>query len=134
MAKTYISGAILTIRRPNGGTEEVVNTQHARNGVIPAALFAKMIEATKAAGRGEILSQRPNVVEVSLSMQRAELAGKLADRAGAFPGSRSWQEGRDLEAQLEAFDAAHPEIIAKIAADRAARTADSVARALRMED
>ena len=36
---TYTSGAILTVRRPDGQTEDVVNTQHARNGVIPAAVF-----------------------------------------------------------------------------------------------
>lgn len=134
MSKTYISGAKLTISRADGNVETVVNTQHARNGVIPATLFAKMVDATKQAGRGDILSQEPNVVEVPLSMQRAEIVGKMADRAGAFPGSHAWQEGRDLEAQLAAFDAAHPEVIAELQAARAARTAEGVARALRMED
>ena len=134
MTKTYISGAVLTIRRPGGETEETVNTAHARNGVIPPAVFAKMVAATKAAGRGDILAQRPNVLEVPLSLQRAEIAGKLADRAGAFPGSRAWTEGRELEVALAAFDAEHPEVVAQILADRAARTAAGVARALNMAD
>lgn len=134
MTKTYISGAKLTIRRADGNVETVVNTQHARNGVIPVALFAKMVAATKQAGRGDILSQEPNVVEVSLAAQRAEIAGRLQDRSGAFPGSQAWHQAQALEAELAAFDAAHPEVIVKLQAERAARTADSVSRALRMED
>lgn len=134
MTKTYISGAKLTIRRADGNVEIVVNTQHARNGVIPAGLFAKMVAATKAAGRGDILSQEPNVVAVSLAAQRAEIAGRLQDRAGAFPGSQAWRQAQALESELAAFDAAHAEVIVKMQAERAARTADGVSRALRMED
>ena len=134
MTTTYTSGAILTVRRPDGQTEEVVNTQHARNGAIPAAVFAQMAAATKKAGRGEIIGQRPNVVAVSLNVQRMSLAGKLQDLAGAFPGSAKWTEARQIEAELVAFDRAHPEVIAKIASDRKERTAEGAARALRLED
>lgn len=134
MRNTYTSGAILTIRRPDGKTEDVVNTQHARNGVIPAAVFVSMIAATQTAGRGVILSQRPNVVEVPLSVQRMEIAGKLADLAEDFPSNAKNAAERALEAELAAFDAAHPEVVAEIVAARATRTADGVARALRMED
>ena len=134
MATTYTSGAILTVRRPDGQTEEVVNTQHARNGVIPSAVFAQMAAATKKAGRGDIISQRPNVVAVSLDVQRMALAGKLQDLADAFPGSSQWTAARKIESDLAAFDRAHPEVIAKIAADRQERTAEGVARAMRLED
>ena len=131
---TYTSGAILTVRRPDGQTEDVVNTQHARNGVIPAAVFAQMVAATKKAGRGDIISQRPNVVSVPLDVQRMALAGQLQDLADAFPGSSQWAAARKIESDLVAFDRAHPEVIAKIAADRKERTAEGVARAMRLED
>ena len=89
---TYTKGAILTVRRPDGRIEDVVNTQQARNGVIPAAVFAQMVAATKQAGRGDIISQRPNVVAVSLDVQRMALSGQLDDLANAFPGSsQSWR-------------------------------------------
>jgi len=93
-----------------------------------------MVDATRSAGQGDVLSQRPNIVEISLASQRAEIVGRLEDRAGAFPGSRAWKEGQALEADLAAFDAAHPEIVAETKAARAARTAAATARALRMED
>ena len=131
---TYTKGAILIVRRPDGRIEDVVNTQQARNGVIPAAVFAQMVAATKQAGRGDIISQRPNVVAVSLDVQRMALAGQLQDLADAFPGSSQWTAARKIESDLVAFDRAHPEVIAKIAADRKERTADGVARALRLED
>lgn len=134
MSKTYISGAKLTIRRADGKIETVINTQHARDGIIPEALFAKMVAATAQAGRGDILSQEPNVVEFSPADLRAEIAGRLQDRAGAFPGSREWHEAQAIEAELAAFDAAHPEVTAMLAAARAARTAESVDRATRLED
>lgn len=131
---TYTKGAILTVRRPDGRIEDVVNTQQARNGVIPAAVFAQMVAATKQAGRGDIISQRPNVVAVSLDVQRMALSGQLDDLANAFPGSSQWTAARKIESELAAFDQDHPEVIAKIAADRKERTADGVARALRLED
>lgn len=50
--------------------------------------------------------------------QRAALAMEC-DTDGAFPGSRAWLRGRDAEKRLEAFDRAHPEVLAKIQADHA---------------
>ena len=134
MQTTYTSGAVLTINRPDGTTEDVVNTKHARDGVIPAAIYAAMVKATREAGKGEIVGQRPNVVAVPLDVQRMAIAGELEDCAGAFPGSREWHKGVALEKELAAFDGAHPEVIAEIRAARTARTAEGVARALRMED
>ena len=131
---TYTKGAILTVRRPDGRIEDVVNTQQARNGVIPAAVFAQMVAATKQAGRGDIISQRPNVVAVSLDVQRMALSGQLDDLANAFPGSSQWTAARKIKSELAAFDQDHPEVIAKIIADRKDRTAEGVARALRLED
>lgn len=138
MQTTYseIDGAALTIRRPGGEIEAVINRQHARKGVIPAELFAKMVAANRGAGRGELLGQTPNVVErtISLDMQREMIAGPLSDCAGAFPGSAQWSKAQSLEQQLAEFDAAHPEVLAAINAARAERTTSGAARALRMED
>ena len=132
--KSYVDGARLLIKRPDGNIETVINKQHARNGVIPTNIYTAMIKATRDAGRGEILEQTPNVVEVSLAGQRAELAGRLQDRAGAFPGSQKWREAQKIEADLAAFDLAHPEVIDAIKTDRAKRTASGVDRALKSED
>lgn len=54
----------------------------------------------------------------ALTTKRNELADALSgcDR-GAFPGSRAWRaEGEALKA-LAAFDAAHPDVIARIKSD-----------------
>ena len=134
MSDTWINRAALTIRRPDGNIELVINTKQAIGGVISAKLFAQMVAATKAAGRGQILSQRPNVVPVTPAMKREELVGRIQDRADAFPGSREWTETRGYEQDLEAFDRTHPEVVAQITADRAARTAGGVAKVLKMED
>jgi len=134
MSDTWVNGAALTIRRPDGNIETIVNNKQAIGGVIPAKLFAQMVAATKAAGRGQILSQRPNVVPVTPALKREELVGRIQDRADAFPGSQEWREARGYEEELEAFDRAHPEVIAQINADRAARTAVGVATALKMAD
>lgn len=128
---TTTRGAILTVRRPNGTLEEVVHTQHADwNGVISAKAFNGMVLATRAAGRGEILSQRPNVVALTLAEQRVNLAAAASCGAGAFPGTRAWTEARKAEAELAAFDAAHPEIVEAQRAERAAHVAGMVASAL----
>lgn len=134
MSDTWINGAELTIRRPDGKIELVINNKQAVNGIIAPKLFAQMVAATKGAGRGEILSQRPNVVPLTLEMQRAVLVGRIQDRADEFPGSKAWREARAFEKELEDFDVAHPKIIAKITADRVARTSGAVATALKMMD
>ena len=51
-------GVILTIARPDGTVERVENTRFIL-GQIPAGTFRAMVQATKAAGRGDILSQEP---------------------------------------------------------------------------
>ena len=81
-----------------------------------------------------VISQRPNVVAVSLDVQRMALSGQLDDLANAFPGSSQWTAARKIKSELAAFDQDHPEVIAKIIADRKDRTAEGVARALRLED
>ena len=134
-----IRGAKLTIRRPDGTVEIVIHTDLADwAGVIHAPTFAKMRAATRAAGRGEILSQEPNVLQQTpeeiLAERRAELVWRLQDSAGAFPGSRQWHDGRAAEAELGAFDDAHPEIVAAVKAARAARTAEGAGRMARGED
>ena len=65
----------------------------------------------------------------------------LADRAyntyspSNYPGSKAWRANMAAEAALEAFDAAHPEVIAAIKAARDAKPlSDAAARALRGED
>lgn len=134
MSQTYNSGAVLTIRRPDGQVEEVINRDHASNGVIAAKTFDAMVKATKAAGRGDILSQRPNVVVVSqtaeLTVKRMSIVGKLDDLSADFPSAGKASAEKALMAELVAFDAAHPEIAAAAKAERDA----AVARALRMED
>ena len=123
MANTYNSGAILTIRRPNGKIEEVVSHNHVTNGVMRQDAFAKAVAATKAAGRGDILSQRPNVVEYSLNDQRSFIVGALSDLTGQFPTAKKAALEASLTNDLAAFDAAHPEIIAAIRAKKATRIA-----------
>lgn len=45
------------------------------------------------------------------------------DSDGAFPGSRAWTRAQAAEKALAAFDAAHPEVLAAIQADHAAKMA-----------
>ncbi len=138
MSQTYNRGAVVTIRRPDGNVEEVINTTHSSNGVIPAKVFAAMVKATKDAGRGDILSQRPNVVvvpeSVELAAKRMSIVGKLDDLSAEFPSATKAAAQKALQADLAAFDAAHPEIVAAAKAAAKAERSAAVARALRMED
>lgn len=70
-------GVILTIRRPNGQVEQVRNTRF--GGVIPAEHFAAMVQATKAAGKGDILSQAPMYKMIAPSA--AEMYKMIDDHA-----------------------------------------------------
>ena len=97
---TYTSGAILTVRRPDGQTEDVVNTQHASQWCDPGCRVRPDGGCYKKAGRGDIISQRPNVVSVPLDVQRMALAGRLQDLADAFPGSSQWAAARKIESDL----------------------------------
>lgn len=132
--KTYNDGVILTIRRPDGRVEEVEKRGLDERGVIPRALFAKLVAANKDAGRGDVLSQRPNVKDVPLDIQRMEIVGKIRDWSDRFPSQAKTKALRELQAALEEFDAQHPEIVAAEIAARQARTGAGVARALNMED
>lgn len=46
-----------------------------------------------------------------------------SDSDGAFPGSKAWKTAREAEKRLKAFDAEHPEVLAKVQADHAAEMA-----------
>lgn len=48
---------------------------------------------------------------------------------GGFPGSREWKRERDAIAALEAFDTAHPEVIAHIQAAQIEKHRDAIERA-----
>lgn len=127
MSNAKIQGTILTIRRPSGVIEEVLNTTQGIWGSIGPALFAQIVKATKDAGRGDILSQRPNVASAdTLADERATLVGRLQDLSGGFPGASKAAKQRGLEASLAAFDGAHPEVVAAISAAREARVERSM--------
>lgn len=75
------SGVILTIVRPDGTIERVENTRF-MFGEIPANTFRAMVLATKAAGRGEILSQEPrHVMMADIGPSTADLAEQAAYQA-----------------------------------------------------
>ena len=66
----------------------------------------------------------------TLAEQRAELAKKenyTYDPAN-FPGSQGWRANQLARRALSEFDAAHPEILAQIKADREAKDAANRAR------
>lgn len=134
ISKTYTDGVILTIRRPNGQVEEVEKKGLDERGVIPRALFAKLVAANKDAGRGDVLSQRPNVKDVPLDVQRMQIVGKIRDWSDRFPSQAKNNALRELQAALDEFDAQHPEVVAAEIAARQERTAAGVNRALNMED
>lgn len=126
-ATTKIQGTLLTIRRPNGVTEEILNTTQGIWGSIAPVMFSQMVKATKDAGRGDILSQRPNVASAdTLADERATLVGRLQDLSGGFPTSSKADRQAALESALASFDAAHPEVVAAISAAREARVAQAL--------
>lgn len=128
------AGVELTIRRPDGTTEVKVVTHWSS---MDDRLFSRIREETRKAGRGECLSYR-NLTEkrqLSLRDQRDDLASRLCDPGDMpFPGSREYREQVEIERALAAFDAAHPDVIAEIREERAARHAAAVERALNMAD
>lgn len=136
MSKQIADATSLTVRRPDGSLEEVVNTQHGASGSIGAQTYQAMVAATRKAGRGEIISQRPRYRDLTLSEQRDRICSRCDD-CDAFPGSTAWLAARAAEAELAAFDAEHPEIAAAInarRAKRAPRNGDAVARMLANAD
>jgi hypothetical protein len=78
---TIPSHVELTIRRPSGEVETVViPTDRARE--LSDGLFAQIVAATKAAGRGDVLAYKnctKDVIE-SDQMYAERLAGEAADR------------------------------------------------------
>jgi hypothetical protein len=78
-----------------------------------------------------------------LMIERRTLANAASNAYSPenFPGSTAWRACRAAEKALDAFDAAHPEVLAAINADRAANPPSYVRdpgshynRALRGED
>jgi hypothetical protein len=88
----------LTIKRPNGGVEKVQ-----REGGMTKVMFEKMQEATRNAGRGEILSWK--LVDDRTDEEKAAhaLNDKIAKTEIALAKAREWnpQEAIKLRDELE---------------------------------
>jgi hypothetical protein len=136
------TGTRITVRRPNGDIEVVMQ----RGKYYSATEQRKAIEATRAAGRGEILSfevveaDEPVATEQErLRRERRDLAatvrGAVEDSDAAFEDAharedvRAWDIKRRYDgivkaarAALEDFDDRHPEIIEAIRAEQRERT------------
>ena len=54
--------------------------------------------------------------------QRRELSAEC-DSDGAFPGSKAWTRACEAMKALDAFDAAHPEVLVEIKVRHSARVA-----------
>lgn len=83
--------ATVTVKRPNGDIETVA-TKHAR---ITPRLFALMDEATRKAGRGELLGfTNPTIIALPLDIKCGECGASVDDTAysqtetGYFAGSK----------------------------------------------
>jgi len=64
---------------------------------------------------------------VALFEKRVSLV-RACDSGGAFPGSKEWKRATEAERSLDAFDAAHPEIIVALAEKNAREQAEVAAR------
>lgn len=134
---TTQSGTRITIRRPNGETEIVFRASE----FYTTARQQLMRDATRKAGRGEIVSFETISPARSLESQRRDLVAAVqgwadevqytgavaadSDGASAIPWQR--RDGaidrlQQAERELAAFDTAHPEIVAAIRAERQAAT------------
>ena len=61
-----------------------------------------------------------------LRAERKALTNRLANcDSGAFPGSREWRAERAAMDALAAFDAAHPEVLVAINAERSVKVLGS---------
>jgi ribosome recycling factor len=140
------NGTRITIRRPNGQVETVDKAGE----FFSSAMRQKMTAATKAAGRGEIINFEEIVPPPTLEEQRRELVAAVRDaldeasyqyeRAHAREDARAEIIRREYDAKatvaraaLEAFDAAHPEIVETLRANKAAADAAAVDRFLRID-
>jgi hypothetical protein len=129
------SGTRITVRRPGGEIETVMQEGKYFTQVVKR----KMTEATRAAGRGEILSFEEIAPEATLEEQRRDLVASIRglidesdaafERAHAREDVMAWEIKRRHDARVDEarraltdFDAAHPEIIAAIRAEQQERT------------
>jgi hypothetical protein len=60
----------------------------------------------------------------TLKAQRESISWRC-DSDGAFPGSKKWTAANLAIKELQAFDAAHPEVIAEIHAEHKARIGEA---------
>ena len=65
--------------------------------------------------------------EPLLNLERENLAEQVRESYSPddFPGSANWRITRNHQKALDVFDAAHPEIITKIKAERKAQDAET---------
>lgn len=125
---------LLTILRPNGQTEVVdMAAKGWGPGRLPEARIAEMRSATKAAGRGDVLSYEYRNADtrtpaqrerdaISLQFDRADRLRDGPDFAGSFPVAAKAQTA------LAAWQAKYPVEAATEAADKAAAAATEKAR------
>lgn len=128
----------ITVRRPNGTVETV---RHPTLLSMSPNMWTRMVKDTYAAGRGTCLSYDNKVdeeqVPMTLREQREAAAAALAtaldryqdamDQAIRTSIGNTGPASQAIEAaerDIAEFDAAHPEIIAEIKAERAARAAN----------
>lgn len=127
-------GTRITVRRPDGEIETVMQDGK----FYTHATRRKMVEATKAAGRGDILSFEEVVPEPTLEQTRrnlvASIRGLIDESDAAFERAHeredvmAWPSKIKADAKVEEarraltdFDAAHPEIVAAIRGEQRER-------------
>ena len=117
----------LKIKRPTGETEIVDISERFPVG-ITGKIFAKIVEANRKAGRGEVLSYTMEAEAPTLDAQRFALvceienAREAANKAIHNDGFGYNAAKAKIESSVEAlrkFDAEHPEIVAEIQRKRA---------------
>lgn len=75
---------ILTVRRPGGTEEEIV-----KDGTLPEHLIAKMTDATRKAGKGEIINVVFSKIACEIKINdadRATMASEAVERAMTLNG------------------------------------------------
>lgn len=125
---------LLTILRPNGQTEVVdMAAKGWGPGRLADARIAEIRAATKAAGRGAVLSYEYRNADTRTPAQRERdeitMAFDRADRLRDGPGfAGSFPVAAKAQAALAAWQAKYPAEAAKEAADKAAADAAEKAR------
>lgn len=140
------NGTRITVKRPDGTIETIDKSGE----FFTSFVRGKMVAATKAAGRGEIISFEEIVPPPTLEEQRRSLAEAVRDaldeasyqyeRAHAREDARAEIIRREYDAKtttaraaLDAFDTEHPEIVTALRASKAAADAAAVDRFLRID-